>query len=112
MTKIQSNSTDPSAANQSSSAASKGKPLYSLWRRLFGRSLLRALIGTDLNLQDRQTTASILAIMVAAVLCYLCISFENLRTVLSTSLSSLLFVMVGFYFKQRSQEGKDEDDGK
>ena len=82
----------------------------SWWRRKFGRSILKALIGTDIDISNRQSAASIIAIMVIGTLCWIAIFYSDVRSDIIKTLSGVIFVIIGFYFGKERQRSDDSDD--
>ena len=81
----------------------------SWWRRLFGRSILKALFGTDVDLSNRQTAATIISLLIIGTLCWLAVYAQETRTDIIKTLSGVIFVIIGFYFG-KSQEAVDDVD--
>ena len=77
----------------------------SWWMRIFGRSLYGLIFGN--NLADRNVAATIIGIMLVATLCYLAIKGN---TELVAPLVNVVFVVVGFYFGSKREEGADEEE--
>lgn len=80
----------------------------SWWRRAFGRSVIKAIFGTDIDLSNRQTAATILAILIVGTLCWLAINAPETRGDILKTLTGVIFVIIGFYFGK--SHGGDDDD--
>ena len=82
----------------------------SWWRRVFGRSILSALIGHFFA--DKNNAASLIAIMLVATLCYIVALKEKYEY--ATGHLNIVFVVIGYYFgsKREKDTGDDEDSGK
>ncbi len=79
----------------------------SWWLRIFGRSILRALVGDFFN--SERNTASIIAIMLVGTLCYVVVAKGKYEYV--NNLMNLVFAVIGYYFGTRSRVTGDEDEG-
>jgi hypothetical protein len=77
----------------------------SWWRRIFGRSILRVLIGDFFA--DKNNVASMIALMLVSTLCYL-IVFEKQHDY-NNSFFNVIFVVVGYYFGSKRAKGEKED---
>lgn len=78
----------------------------SLWARIFGRSLLRAVIGDFFA--DKNNAASVIAIMLVATLCYVVAVREKYE--FTTGLLNIVFVVIGYYFGSKREAGTGDDD--
>lgn len=80
----------------------------SWWRKVFGRSILKALIGDFFA--DKNNAASIIGIMLVATLCYV-VAFREKYEYLN-GMINIVFVVIGYYFgSKRHPDDKDEDSG-
>jgi hypothetical protein len=81
----------------------------SWWRRTFGRSILKALIGDFFA--DKNNAASVIAILLVLTLCYVVAIREKYEYV--NGLLNIVFVVIGYYFGAKREKGADdEDDGR
>jgi hypothetical protein len=80
----------------------------SWWRRIFGRSILKALIGDFLA--DKNNAASIIAILLVLTLCYVVAIREKYEYL--NALLNIVFVVIGYYFgskREKDDSNEDED---
>ena len=80
----------------------------SWWRRTFGRSILKALIGDFFA--DKNNAASIVAILLVLTLCYV-VAFREKYEYLN-GLLNIVFVVIGYYFgskREKDESNEDED---
>ena len=80
----------------------------SWWRRTFGRSILKALIGDFFA--DKNNAASIIAILLVVTLCYV-VAFREKYEYLN-GLLNIVFVVIGYYFgskREKDESNEDED---
>jgi hypothetical protein len=78
----------------------------SWWRRTFGRSILKALIGDFFA--DKNNAASIIAILLVLTLCYVVAVREKYEY--ANGLLNIVFVVIGYYFGSKRERGTDQDD--
>ena len=78
----------------------------SWWRRIFGRSLLKAVIGDFFA--DKNNAASVIAILLVLTLCYVVAFRQKYEYV--NGLLNIVFVVIGYYFGSKREKGSDEDD--
>ncbi len=78
----------------------------SWWKKIFGRSLLRAAIGDFFS--DKNNAASVIAILLVATLCYV-VAFRE-RYELANGLLNIVFVVIGYYFGSKREKDKSDDD--
>jgi len=78
----------------------------SWWSRIFGRSILSLFIGHFLA--DKNNAASVIAIMLAATLCYVVAFRERYEYI--NGLLNIVFVVIGYYFGAKREAGTEEDD--
>lgn len=78
----------------------------SWWAQIFGRSLLRAVIGDFFA--DKNNAASIIAIMLVATLCYIVAIQQKFEFV--NGLLNIVFVVIGYYFGSKRELGSSDDD--
>jgi hypothetical protein len=80
----------------------------SWWRKVFGRSILKALIGDFFA--DKNNAASVIAILLVATLCYVVAMRQKYEY--TNGLLNIVFVVIGYYFgSKREREGNDDDSG-
>ncbi len=84
----------------------QGQGQRSWWRRTFGRSILKALIGDFFG--DKNNAASIIAIILVATLCYV-VAFRE-KYEYANGLLNIVFVVIGYYFGSKREKGSDQDD--
>jgi hypothetical protein len=80
----------------------------SWWRRIFGRSLLKAAIGDFFA--DKNNAASVIAILLVLTLCYVVAFRQKYEYV--NGLLNIVFVVIGYYFgskRERDQSNEDDD---
>ncbi len=80
----------------------------SWWRRTFGRSILKALIGDFFA--DKNNAASVVAILLVLTLCYV-VAFREKYEYLN-GLLNIVFVVIGYYFgskREKDESNEDED---
>lgn len=78
----------------------------SLWGRIFGRSILKALIGDFFA--DKNNAASVIAITLVISLCYVVVvdkQYDNINGLLN-----IVFVVIGYYFGSKREVGDNGDD--
>jgi Na+/pantothenate symporter len=83
-----------------------GADQRSWWRKVFGRSLLKAVVGDFFD--SKRNTASIIGIMLVGTLCYVVLfrdKYEYMAVVIN-----LAFAVSGFYFASRVGPRDDADD--
>lgn len=78
----------------------------SWWRRVFGRSILKALIGDFFG--DKNNAASIIAIILVATLCYVVAIREKYEYV--NGLLNIVFVVIGYYLGSKREKGSEQDE--
>jgi hypothetical protein len=78
----------------------------SWWSRIFGRSLLSALIGHFFG--DKNNAAAIIAITLVITLCYIVAIREKYEY--ANGLLNIVFVVIGYYFGSKREKETDEDD--
>ena len=83
------------------------KPEKSLWARIFGRSILEALIGIRF-FEKKSNAASLIAIFLVGTICYVIVAKEKFEYM--SFLLNIVFVVIGYYFgaKQEQVEPTDE----
>jgi hypothetical protein len=85
----------------------------SWWHKVLGRSdrsILKALIGTHLDLSDRQTAGAVVALAIIGTLCALAFMYEDFRGDIVKTLSGVIFVIIGFYFGEKRNNSSDNED--
>lgn len=78
----------------------------SWWRKIFGRSLLKAIVGDFFDSQ--RNTASLIALMLVGTICYV-ILFRG-RYEYMTVVTNLAFAVAGFYFGSKAGPEDDASD--
>ena len=78
----------------------------SWWSRTFGRSILSTLIGHFFG--DKNNAASIIAITLVVILCYVVAVREKYEYV--NGRLNIVFVVIGYYFGSKREKELDEDD--
>lgn len=78
----------------------------SLWKKIFGRSLLKAVIGDFFA--DKNNAASLIAIMLVATLCYV-VAFRG-KYEYTNGLLNIVFVVIGYYFGSKREQDTGGDD--
>jgi len=78
----------------------------SWWRRIFGRSLIKAVFGDFFD--NKRTTASLLALMLVATVCYEVVWKDKDYL---NQLMNIIFVIIGYYFGSKSGKSDEEDEG-
>jgi len=78
----------------------------SMWKKVFGESIIRLLFGRFF--ENKNNTASILAIILVITLCWVII-FRDKYEYIST-LSNIIFVIVGYYFGVKQSAVMKESD--
>ncbi|HXU19914.1 MAG TPA: hypothetical protein VN788_04960 [Verrucomicrobiae bacterium] len=78
----------------------------SWWRRIFGRSLLKMVVGDFFS--DKNNAASIIAILLVATLCYVVAFRQKYEYV--NQLLNIVFVVIGYYFGSKRERDADDDD--
>lgn len=79
----------------------------SWWRKIFGRSLLKAVVGDFFD--SKRNTASLIGLMLVGTICYVIIwrdKYEYMGVV-----TNLAFAVAGFYFGSKigpSDSGEDD----
>jgi len=74
--------------------------------RIFGRSLIRILFGNFF--ENKNNTASILAIILIVTLCYVILVKEKYEYM--NGLLNVVFVIIGYYFGARKPKSVEEED--
>lgn len=83
-----------------------GDSQKSMWARIFGRSLLRAVIGDFFA--DKNNAASVIAIMLVATLCYV-VAIQG-KYEFTGGLLNIVFVVIGYYFGSKREAGTGDGD--
>lgn len=78
----------------------------SLWRRVFGRSILAMVFGSFF--EKKSNAASIIAIMLVATICYV-VAFKDQLDYMAYLLN-LVFVVVGYYFGAKQEVVTQENE--
>jgi hypothetical protein len=88
------------------------KPFRSYWHHIFGRSFVKAFLGSDLDLANRQTSSTLIALMIIGTMCWLALFVPEIRGDIIKTLSGVIFVIIGFYFGKPPAlpSSEDEDD--
>jgi uncharacterized membrane protein len=78
----------------------------SWWRRIFGRSLLKAAIGDFFA--DKNNAASIIAILLVITLCYVVAIRQQYQYL--NGLLNIVFVVIGYYFGSKREKDQSNED--
>jgi len=82
------------------------RPQKSWWARIFGRSLLSAVIGDFFT--DKNNAASVIAITLVVALCYLVVVQQKFE--FANGLLNIVFVVIGYYFGSKREVGNNDDE--
>jgi hypothetical protein len=77
----------------------------SWWSRIFGRSILKAIIGDFFS--DKNNAASVIAIMLVGTLCYI-VAVQGKDY--ANGLLNIVFVVIGYYFGSKRELDNNDDD--
>ncbi|MGP0095010.1 MAG: hypothetical protein ACLPKB_34425 [Xanthobacteraceae bacterium] len=78
----------------------------SWWRRTFGRSIIKAIVGDFFS--SKRNTASVIAIGLIFTVCWVVVidkKYEYLDKIVN-----VIFVIIGFYFGTKPSTGGDDDE--
>lgn len=78
----------------------------SWWRRVFGRSLLKAIVGDFFD--RKRNTASLIALMLVGTICYVILVHQKYEYM--TVVTNLAFAVAGFYFGSKAGNSDDDED--